>query len=96
MKEIKTKTELEDLVGTVIIDFWAPWCGPCVAVAPELEKLAEEGFSVVKINVDESPDLAQQFDVMSIPTLILLQDGEAVRRAVGAMNAESIKQKLGV
>ncbi|MDD2442851.1 MAG: thioredoxin [Eubacteriales bacterium] len=71
----------------VMIDFWAVWCGPCRMVAPTIDKLAEDykGRAVVgKVNVDEESDLAEQFRVMSIPTLYVLKNGQVVERLVGA------------
>lgn len=70
----------------VLVDFWAPWCGPCKMVAPELEAVAseyEDKAIVAKINVDEQQQLASQYDVMSIPTLLILKDGQEIERLVG-------------
>jgi len=72
--------------GSVMVDFWAEWCGPCKGLAPIIDEIALElpiGMKVCKINVDENQDLAQEFRVMSIPTVIFFKDGEPVKRFVG-------------
>ena len=71
----------------VLVDFWAEWCGPCKMIAPVLEEIAkdQEGrLTIAKLNIDDNPDIARRFDVMSIPTLLLFKDGELVQRTVGA------------
>jgi thioredoxin 2 len=81
----------------VLVDFWAPWCGPCRTVAPELQKLAraQAGRSVVlKVNTDELPELGSQFRVRSIPTLVLFREGREASRVSGAMPAPTIAQAL--
>jgi thioredoxin 1 len=81
----------------VLIDFWAPWCGPCKMQTPILEKLAQSGETnakIVKINTDENPDLAQKFGISSIPTMVLLKGGTELERLVGVQPESVLKQKI--
>lgn len=81
----------------VLVDFWAEWCAPCRAVAPILEEIARENESrlrVVKLNVDENPDVAQRLSIMSIPTLILFAKGEEKARVVGARAKEQLLRDI--
>lgn len=80
----------------VLVDFWASWCGPCRMVTPLIEEIAEEHpeIKVVKINVDEEPELASQYQIMSIPTLIVMKDGAITNRAMGARPKNQILDLL--
>lgn len=81
----------------ILVDFWAEWCGPCKMIAPVLDEIADEQagkLSIGKVNVDENPDLARRFEVMSIPTLIVFKDGEPVKRLVGAKNKAGLLDDL--
>lgn len=81
----------------VLVDFWAQWCGPCRTLAPIVEELAEEyagAARVVKLNVDDSPVLAERYRVKAIPTLILFRDGEERERIIGLSNHDAIARKL--
>jgi len=81
----------------VLIDFWAEWCGPCLAIGPTIEKIAEEytgKAKVCKVNVDVSPQIAAQYGVRSIPTLLFFKGGQVQEQMVGAVNKEQITQAL--
>ena len=81
----------------VIVDFWAPWCAPCRIIAPLLEQIAEEyadRVKVVKLNTDENPEIAAQYNIRGIPTLLIFRDGEVVDQLVGAVPKHMITGKL--
>ena len=91
------ETEVLQAEKPVLVDFWAVWCGPCQMVGPVLEEISEERDDLIvgKVNVDEEQELAAQFGVMSIPTMILFKGGEAAGKLVGAMPKEEILKVLG-
>jgi thioredoxin 1 len=91
------KTVMQSTVPTVV-DFWAPWCGPCRMVAPVLDKLAKEyagKLLVAKVNTDENPDWAMKFGVQGIPTMLFVADGKVVHRQVGALPEPMLRDVVG-
>ena len=102
MADTITKSTFEQEVlesaGPVLVDFWAEWCGPCHAVAPVLDQIAEERpeLRLVKVNIDEEPELASRYGVMSIPTMILFESGEPRAAAIGAQPKPMLEKSLGL
>ena len=95
IKHLQNSNDFEKEVQgeAVIVDFFADWCGPCQMLAPVLEELDKEGsVKIVKINVDEVPELARQFRVMSIPTVMLFKNGQFVKKQLGYMPLEALKE----
>jgi thioredoxin 1 len=90
------QSEVLDSEQPVLVDFWAPWCGPCRVVHPILEEMAaeREDFRIVSLNTDENQQTAAQFEVLSIPTLILFKDGAEAKRVIGAMPKRRLESEL--
>ena len=90
------QAEVVEADKPVLVDFWAPWCGPCRVIAPHLEELAAErdDLKIVKLNVDENPQTAASFNVMSIPTLLLFKNGAVAHQIVGALPKSRLLQEL--
>lgn len=82
--------------GTVLVDFWAPWCGPCKMIAPTLNEIAEENnsFTIAKVNVDQQQQLAQKYNIRNIPTMIVFKDGKVYKRITGVKSKKAILSEI--
>jgi thioredoxin 1 len=90
------KSEVLDYKGTVLVDFWADWCGPCRMLSPIVDEVANENpdIKVGKINVDEQQELSAQFGIMSIPTLLVFKNGEKVSESIGLIPKEQVEKMI--
>jgi thioredoxin 1 len=90
------QAEVIEATDAILVDFWAPWCGPCRIVAPHLEELHDErdDLRVVKLNVDDNPETAAKYNVMSIPTLLLFKNGQVAHQIIGALPKNRLVQEL--
>ena len=94
-----TEGNFSELVGegTVLVDYFATWCGPCRMLAPTLQKLEDDhGLKVVKVNIDEQPELAKKFRIMSIPTLLLFKDGQVARTVIGVKPQAELEKEFNL
>ncbi len=97
LSDTNFKKEVLESNLPVLVDYWAPWCGPCKMIAPVIEELAKEyegKFKIGKLNVDDSPKTATHYGIMSIPTLIFFKHGKVMDQAVGVLNKLELKRKI--
>ena len=95
-----TKEEFEEKVlnsnGKILVDFWASWCGPCRMLAPIMDEISEEGIMVYKVDVDENHELAKEYGVMSIPCVILFENGKELDKSIGFKTKEEILKQFNI
>ena len=99
VNEAQFQAEVLDSTVPVVVDFWAPWCGPCRMVGPEVEKLSKkvgDRAKFVKVNVDDNQGIAMRYGVMSIPTIIKFDGGEIAKQIVGARSADALAREFGL
>ena len=96
LNEQNFQTEVIDSESLVLVDFWAEWCGPCRAISPIVEQIAREypSIKVAKLNVDDNPKLSMIYDVRSIPTIMLFEDGKVVERIIGAVPKQFLVEAI--
>lgn len=98
IKELTTENFDNEIASPekTLVDFWAPWCGPCRMLSPIVDKIAEsaDGFKVCKVNVDEQPEIAKKYSIAAIPTLLVFQSGEVIKKSLGLLTEDEVLELL--